>query len=108
MGKPMTKMEFLGEFSALFPNADDALSAKVADAIFDRIIDTLAAGGRVEVRGFGSFGVKFREARRGRNPQNGVKVDVSPRCVAYFKAGKMLKEQVDGTVPVLDDYRNEE
>lgn len=105
MGKPMTKMEFLSEFCGLFPNVDEAQSAEVADALLARIVDTLAEGGRIEIRGFGSFGVKFREARRGRNPQNGNRVDVAPRCVAYFKAGKMLKEYVNNTEPVLDDYR---
>ena len=55
---------------------------------------TLARGGRIEVRGFGSFGINYRPPRQGRNPKNGDKVKVPAKYVPHFKAGKELRERV--------------
>lgn len=95
MGKPMVKSEFIREFCDLFPQSDETLSTEVADAILEHIIDRLVDGGRIEIRGFGSLGVKYRQAHRGRNPQDGTRVEVGARYVAYFRAGKNLRERVD-------------
>ena len=67
----------------------------VIDAVFDTISDSLANGNRVEVRGFGSFNIKQRDARMGRNPKTGEVVDVQSKRVMYFKPGKELRERVD-------------
>lgn len=95
MGKPMVKSEFIREFCDLFPQSDETLSTDVADAILDHIVNKLVDGGRIEIRGFGSLGVKYREPHKGRNPQDGSRVDVAGRYVAFFRAGKNLRERVD-------------
>lgn len=75
------------------------LSQKDVEAIiqtmFDRMTNTLADGGRIEIRGFGSFEVRAREAREGRNPKTGEKVFVTSRKVPFFKVGKELRERVN-------------
>lgn len=64
--------------------------------ILDEISDALARGDRVELRGFGAFSVRKREARRGRNPRTGETVDVPAKAVPFFKAGKELRARVNG------------
>jgi integration host factor subunit beta len=56
----------------------------------------LLAGNRIEIRGFGSFGLNYRPPRTGRNPKSGEKVQVPEKYVPHFKAGKELRERVDG------------
>ena len=63
--------------------------------IFQSITDSLAEGDKVELRGFGSFRIRERNARVGRNPRSGEKVDVPAKKVPFFKAGKDLKAMVD-------------
>lgn len=60
-----------------------------------QMIDTLGHGGRIEIRGFGSFGLNYRPPRTGRNPKSGEKVQVPAKYVPHFKAGKELRERVD-------------
>jgi integration host factor subunit beta len=67
----------------------------VVNTIFTAISDALVAGDRVELRGFGSFSIKQRNARIGRNPKTGDMVSVSAKVVPYFKPGKELRERVD-------------
>ncbi|MFP4560333.1 MAG: integration host factor subunit beta [Thiohalorhabdus sp.] len=70
--------------------------AEVAvNTLFDYLSEQIAADRRIELRGFGSFGTKSRAARRGRNPKTGETVDVPPKRVPYFRAGKSLREEVD-------------
>jgi integration host factor subunit beta len=59
----------------------------------------LLAGNRIEIRGFGSFGLNYRPPRTGRNPKSGEKVQVPEKYVPHFKAGKELRERVDGAEP---------
>ena len=63
----------------------------VVDTVFGGIVETLHRGERVELRGFGSFRLRRREPRRGRNPRTGDRVEVPSKRVAYFKPGKELK-----------------
>lgn len=73
---------------------------KAVNIILDEITDALARGDRVELRGFGAFSVRKREARRGRNPRTGDTVDVPAKAVPFFKAGKELRARVnDGSDP---------
>ncbi len=65
------------------------------DAVFESIAHSLEGGRRVELRGFGSFGLKERCAKDGRNPKTGDTVFVEAKRVLFFKAGKALKERVD-------------
>lgn len=62
--------------------------------ILDAISTTLSRGGRIEIRGFGSFGLNYRPPRQGRNPKNGDKVKVPAKYAPHFKAGKELRERV--------------
>ena len=63
---------------------------------FDDIIDAMSEGDRVELRGFGSFSVKQRDARRGRNARTGEDVDVEEKHVPFFKTGKLLRDRLNG------------
>ncbi len=68
----------------------------ITDSFFDTIVEQLAKGGRVELRGFGTFTVRSREAREGRNPRTGESVQVSAKHVAHFKAGKDMRDRLNG------------
>jgi integration host factor subunit beta len=95
----MTKSELIARLAARF---QDQLVARDADyavkMILDAMTDTLARGGRIEIRGFGSFSLNYRPPRVGRNPKTGDKVQVPPKYVPHFKAGKELRERVDPVV----------
>ena len=67
----------------------------IVATIFDEITAALARGSRVELRGFGAFTVKRRDARTGRNPRTGEAVPVDEKAVPFFKAGKDLRERVN-------------
>ena len=68
---------------------------RIVGTIFDEIINAMAAGDRVELRGFGAFSVKKRKARLGRNPRTGEAVDVVEKHVAFFKTGKLLRDRLN-------------
>jgi integration host factor subunit beta len=67
----------------------------IVETIFETILSQLEQGGRVELRGFGAFSVRAREARTGRNPRTGAAVAVPSKNVPYFKAGKELRERLN-------------
>jgi len=67
----------------------------VVNTVFQSITDSLSDGKKVELRGFGSFRIRERNARVGRNPKSGAQVDVPAKKVPFFKAGKDLRELVD-------------
>lgn len=67
----------------------------IVNAILDEITDALARGDRVELRGFGAFSVKRRDARVGRNPRTGAHVAVEQKAVPYFKTGKEMRERLN-------------
>ena len=64
-------------------------------AILDEMLRHLANGGRIEIRGFGSFGLNYRPPRKGRNPKSGATVMVLGKYAPHFRAGKELRERVD-------------
>ncbi|MDN3646785.1 integration host factor subunit beta [Pontixanthobacter aestiaquae] len=68
---------------------------QVVDIFFDEITKRLAEGGRVELRGFGAFSTREREARTGRNPRTGETVQVPAKRVPYFKPGKEMRERLN-------------
>ncbi len=70
-------------------------SELAVNTVFDSISHSLEVGNRVELRGFGSFGLKERRSREGRNPKTGERVMVAAKRVLFFKAGKALRERVD-------------
>ncbi|EET48565.1 integration host factor subunit beta [Thalassobium sp. R2A62] len=69
---------------------------KIVNTIFDEITEAMADGDRVELRGFGAFSVKRRDARTGRNPRTGESVHVEEKHVPFFKAGKLLRDRLNG------------
>ncbi len=91
----MTKSELIEQITLKQPE----LSAKEVEAavriLLEQITDTLATGGRVEIRGFGSFSLHYRDPRTGRNPKTCEAVDLTGKFVPHFKPGKELREQVD-------------
>ena len=68
---------------------------KIVDIFFDEVAARLAAGGRVELRGFGAFSTREREARQGRNPRTGEAVKVPAKRVPYFKPGKEMRARLN-------------
>lgn len=91
----MTRSDLIAALAARFTH----LTAKDAEIavkeILDAIGNSLAHGGRVEIRGFGSFSVNCRPARNGRNPKSGETVSVPAKYVPHFKAGKEMRERVE-------------
>ena len=73
------------------------------NAILDHMRQSLANGDRIEVRGFGSIGLRYRGPRSGRNPKSGERVNVPGKCVPHFKPGRLLRERVNrGLLPPID------
>ena len=68
---------------------------RIVNTVFEEIIEAMAAGNRVELRGFGAFSVKQRDARIGRNPRTGESVAVDAKHVPFFKAGKLLRDRLN-------------
>lgn len=69
---------------------------RIVSTVFEQIIDAMARGDRVELRGFGAFSVKKRDARVGRNPRTGEAVQVEEKHVPFFKTGKALRDRLNG------------
>ena len=98
----MTKSDLIAQLAERFPQlvAKDAdLSVKMILAAME---EALAQGDRIEIRGFGSFSLNYRPPRVGRNPKSGDKVEVPEKWVPHFKAGKELRERVDGALVAID------
>ncbi|MDQ7001477.1 MAG: integration host factor subunit beta [Ghiorsea sp.] len=91
----MTKSELIDAVSAANQDITRKESEVVVSTVFSAISEELARGGRVELRGFGSFSIKNREPRTGRNPKTGESVFVPAKAVPHFKPGKELRERVD-------------
>ena len=91
----MTKSELIAELAAANPHLRGADVELIVSTIFDQITGALAQGSRVELRGFGAFTTKHRNARTGRNPRTGEAVAVDEKVVPFFKAGKELRERVN-------------
>ncbi len=99
----MTKAELVEEVSRV-SDLTKKHSEVIVDTVFKSIIDALHRGEKIELRGFGSFRLRKREPRKGRNPKTGDKVDVPPKKVPYFKPGKELKQFInDADIPVTPD-----
>ncbi len=95
----MTKRDLIDEVNRRFPHLSRRDSEVIINSIFDSMIGAMANGDRIEIRGFGSFVVKHRRAREGRNPKSGTVVSVPAKRVPFFKVGKELRLRVDGVNP---------
>ncbi|MBI1208326.1 MAG: integration host factor subunit beta [Azospirillum sp.] len=91
----MTKSELILRLSQLNPHLYQRDIERLVSTIFDEIAEALARGDRVELRGFGAFSVKRRDARTGRNPRTGESVQVTRKYIPFFKTGKQLRERLN-------------
>ena len=92
----MIRSELIKKLEAENPELKTEEVEKILDLFFDQIIQRLADGGRVELRGFGAFSVRERQSRLGRNPRTGEKVNVPAKRTPFFKMGKELKDRLNG------------
>lgn len=91
----MTKSELIARLAEANPHLFQRDVERIVTTIFDEITAALARGDRVELRGFGAFSVKRRDARVGRNPRTGDSVDVPAKFIPFFKTGKQLRERLN-------------
>jgi integration host factor subunit beta len=91
----MIRSELVLKLCQDFPDLTQREVESVVGAVFDSITDQLAQGGRVELRGFGAFSTRKRDARLGRNPRTGESVEVDAKRVPYFKPGKEMRERLN-------------
>jgi integration host factor subunit beta len=91
----VTRSELIAELANANPHLRAADVETIVGTIFEEISAALSRGERVELRGFGAFTVKRRDARTGRNPRTGEAVPVDEKAVPFFKAGKELRERVN-------------
>ena len=104
----MTKSGLIEEVAERTPHISKKDTEIVVNTIFESMARALQNGERIEIRGFGSFQVKVREAREGRNPKTGEPVHISAKRTPFFKVGKELKEMVDAAPPApRSDARGE-
>ncbi len=94
----MNKSELIDRVAAKL-NMPRKRAEAVVNVIFGAMADTLAEGGRIEIRGFGSFVSRFYEEYRGRNPRTGEPIYVAPKRLPFFKVGKELRDLVNADEP---------
>ncbi|MEL6322838.1 MAG: integration host factor subunit beta [Pseudomonadota bacterium] len=92
----MLRSELVARLSEEYAHLPQKRVEQAVDVIFEEISAALERGDRVELRGFGAFSVRQRDARRGRNPRTGESVDVPAKRVPFFKAGKELRMRING------------
>ena len=92
----MIRSELVQKISDENPHLYQRDVERIVSTIFDEIIEAMARGDRVELRGFGAFSVKKRDARVGRNPRTGESVEVEEKAVPFFKTGKLLRDRLNG------------
>lgn len=94
----MTKSELIRCIAERFPTLTVADVDAAVNLVLEQMTQTLAVGGRIEIRGFGSFALNYRPPRQGRNPKTGQKVEIPAKHVPHFKSGKELRDRVDATL----------
>ena len=92
----MIKSELIQQIAEDNPHLYQRDVERIVSTLFEEITAALARGDRVELRGFGAFSVKKRDAKLGRNPRTGVAVPVPAKTVPFFKTGKVLRERMNG------------
>jgi integration host factor subunit beta len=93
---PMIRSELIQKIADENPHLFQRDVEKIVNTIFDEITGAMSRGDRVELRGFGAFSVKKRDARVGRNPRTGESVEVEEKHVPFFKTGKLLRDRLNG------------
>jgi integration host factor subunit beta len=94
----MTKSELIERIAAKQPQLSVKDIELAVKAVLEHMSQTLASGERIEIRGFGSFSLHFREPRQGRNPKTGETVELSGKHVPHFKPGKEMRERVNQSI----------
>lgn len=92
----MIKSELIQRLAASNPHLFQRDIELIVNTVLDEVVEALSEGNRVELRGFGTFSVKNRPARLGRNPRTGAKVEVAEKAVPFFKMGKEMRERLNG------------
>lgn len=93
----MTKAELVDEVARAI-QVTKKQAETIVNVVFDSIVDSLRNGEKIELRGFGSFRLRSRKSRTGRNPKTGEKVEVPSKKIPYFKPGKELKELINRSI----------
>ena len=109
----LIKSQLIGELSKKFPHLPEKDIALAVNHIIEHMSSTLSHGGRIEIRGFGSFNLHYRPPRRAHNPKTGEKLITNPKYAVHFKPGKEMRERVNTnrSVPIeavsKEDLENE-
>lgn len=91
----LIKSQLIAELGKKFPHLPEKDIALAVNHLIEYMSSTLSAGGRIEVRGFGSFNLHFRPPRRAHNPKTGEKLITNPKYAVHFKPGKEMREKVN-------------
>ncbi|HEY3700133.1 MAG TPA: integration host factor subunit beta [Spongiibacteraceae bacterium] len=97
-GNKMTKSELIERIAAKQPQLSVKDIELAVKAVLEHMSQTLATGERIEIRGFGSFSLHYREPRQGRNPKTGDTVELAGKHVPHFKPGKEMRERVNQSI----------
>ena len=100
----LIKSQLIAEISKQLPHLPEKDIALAVNSIIEQMSDVLSNGGRIEIRGFGSFCLHYRPPRKAHNPKTGEKLITSPKYAVHFKPGKELREQVNANrhIPLQD------
>ena len=98
--RALTKSELIDRIFARLPNLTSREAEFAVNEVLRTTVSALSRGVRVEIRGFGSFSVKHREARKGRNPRTGEAVQVPAKYVPYFRAGQEIRDALNERMKV--------
>jgi integration host factor subunit beta len=92
----MIRSELVQKIADENPDLNQQDAERIVNTVLEEIVKAMSKGDRVELRGFGAFSVKKREARAGRNPRTGESVQVMDKYVPFFKTGKLLRDKLNG------------
>lgn len=95
----MTRSELMAKISQLHQDLEPGQIQEIVQKVLDDISQTLMKGGRVELRGFGSFSSKQRSGRLGRNPRTGEAIQIQNKLIVSFKSGKELRQLMNKSLP---------
>ncbi|EKD69951.1 MAG: hypothetical protein ACD_46C00690G0005 [uncultured bacterium] len=108
----LIKSQLIAELSKRFPHLPEKDIALAVNSVIDHMSTNLSQGGRIEIRGFGSFNLHFRPPRRAHNPKTGEKLVTNPKYAVHFKPGKEMRERVNANkhlpIEAMTDEGDEE
>jgi len=94
----LNKSDLIARMASKYTNLNESVIEESVKTMLDQMVASLSSGKRIEIRGFGSFALHYREPRVGRNPKTGDSVKVSAKAVPHFKPGKALRDEVNETL----------